>query len=246
MVNGEMKKRAILELLKKEYNRAGRFYGGTPKHALTVKVYLDKFPPTLKLTFEDLTSLLIEMEKEYRGKLKVQPLNDNSVRVKRDYYPVRVNPKTFSREARATKKPSVSEHDGFWCLSLPGQRQLIRVGRVGSLKGELFAIMTENRRWGTFQSVEYVLEELNRRVKDMRTMGNHSPEKIREHLKELNETLYDGCKKRVERIGDWPNTVGIIWGNSLWNAVLRISRGVPTVGFARVAIPTRSKKVAKK
>ncbi len=241
-----MKKRAILELLKKEYSRSSRFYGGTPKHALTIRIHLDKFPSTLKLTLEDLALLLIEIEKEYKGKIKVQPLNGNSVRVKQDYYPVHVNPKTFSREARATKKPSVSKHDGYWCMTLPRKRELIRVGRVGSRKGELFAIMTENRRWGTFESVEYVIEELDYRVTDKRTKGKHFPENIRECLKEINETLYDECKKRVERIGDWPKTVGIILGNSLWNAVLRISRGVQTVGFARVAIPTRMKKKGSK
>jgi hypothetical protein len=242
MINGEMKKRAILDLLKAEYRRASRFHGGAPTHALRVKVYLDKFPLSLDLSLKELGSLLIEIEKEYKGKLKIYPLNSNSTRVKRDHYPVRVKPKTFSFEARQRKKPSVSQHDGFWCLSLPGQRQLLRVGRVGSFKGELFAILTENRRWGTFQSVEYVLDELSSRVNNIRTAGNHSPEKIREHLKEINETLYDECKKRVVRIGDWPNMIGIIWEHALWNAALSIRKGVPVVGFVKAKIPTRIKK----
>ena len=240
-----MKKRAILELLKKEYGRASRFYGGTPTHALTVKIHLDKFPPALRLTSEDLASLLTEeIEKEYKGKLKAGPLNDNNIRVKRDHYPVRVSPKTFSREAPTTKKPTVAQHDGFWCLSLPGQKQLIQAGRKGSFNGELFAILAE--RWGTFQSVEYVLGELEKRVTDPRSKGSHMPEAIRQHLKELNETLHKNGSRRLKRIGDWPTIIGVIWEHALWNAILRISRGVPTVGFAKVAIPTRIKKKVSK
>jgi len=239
-----MKNRAVIEVLQRKYNRTSRFYGGSPKHNITIRVYLDEFPRSLKMTLGELGDTFLEIEKEHKGKIGVLPLNENSTRVKRDFYPVRINPKTFPRVGRSAKKPSVSEHDGFWCLSLPGQKQLIRAGRQGSFNGELFAILAE--RWGSFQSVEYVLGELNRRVKDMRTQGKQSPEQIKEHLKEINETLYKGCERRLKRIGDWPNIIGVIWGHTLWNAILRISRGVPTVGFARVAKPTRTKKITSK
>ena len=245
MVNGdETEKPSILDLLKKEYNRtARRLYNEEPKCALIVRIHLAGIPPKLNLTPKDVKSLLLEIQEEYKGKIEILPLNDNSMRVKRDYYPVRVDPQTLPYEARAAKKPSVYKHNGSWCISLPGEDQPIRVGRIGSGKGELFAIMAGEKRWGTFQSIEHVIRELNLRVKNKRT---YYPEHIRELLKEINETLYAGCKKRVVRIGDWPRTVCIKWGNSLWNAVLRMSRGVPTVGFARVKMPAGSKKITSK
>lgn len=240
-----MKKRAVLDLMRQEYKRASRFYSGKPKHVLTIRVYLDKFPPTLKLTLNDLESILLDIEKDYKGKIKVLPLNDNNVRIKRDHYPVRVNPDTFSYEVRSREKPTITLHDGNWCITLPGKSELIRVGRQGSLNGELFAILAE--RWGTFQSVEYVLAKLEERVTDQRTKGDQMPEIIRKHLKEINETLHKGSGRRLTRIGDWPSMVGVIWGHVLWNAVLRMSRrGVLTVGFAGVKKPTSMKKKASK
>lgn len=240
----EMKKRAVLELIREEYHRASRFYKGVPKHDLTVKVSLGRFPVSLKMALDELASILLEIEKEYRGKINVLPLNANNVRISRDYYPVKIKPNTFTKEPRHAKKPTVILHDGDWCVAIPGQKQLIRAGRKGSFNGELFAILAE--RWGTFQSVDYVLEELDRRVTDPRTKGTQMPEMIRVHLAEINETLSKGGKRRLHRIGDWPRTVGVIWANTLWSAVLRMSRGVLVVGFAKVRKPIRATKKSSK
>lgn len=235
-----MKKRAVLDLLRKNYDRSSRFYHGSPKHTITVNVYVNKFPATLGLTHSELATILLEIEKDYKGKIRVRPLNDNNLRIKLDYYPVEIKPKTFPRDIRPSKKPTITPHDGSYCITPPGQKQLIPVGRIGSLNGELFRIMAE--RWGTFQSVEYVLGELKAKVTDMRTRGYHSPEIIREHLKEINKTLSGGGERRLHRIGDWPRSVGIIFDHFLWTAIVRKSRGVLTVGFAKVAKPTRMKK----
>lgn len=249
-MSNEMKKRAVIEMVKQRYNRASRFYGGTPKHDLTISVYLGEFPGDLKLTLSELTSILFGIEKKYKGTIRIRPLNNNSKRIKRNYYPIVVKPGTFSSEANSSKKPTITLHGGYWCVALPGQDKLIPTGRVGSFNGELFAIL--GVRWGEFQSVENVFEELKTRVTDMRTKGQgyRSPETIKEHLKEINRSLGKGGSRRLKRIGSWSKTanktVGIVWENILWEAVLRISRGVPTVGFARMVKPTRTRKKASK
>lgn len=144
--------------------------------------------------------------------------------------------KTFSRP---TKSPKIILHEGEWCLIIPGRKEYVPIGRQGSLKGELLAVVGAN--WGSVYGIEYVLDELARRVTDRRTVAPDQ-QNISTALKEINRTLGEANVRRVRRIGTAADTIGFAWKHMLWMAALvDTSEGVMVGFLSAKKPPTRIK-----
>ena len=221
-------RRRLMDLATARLKRQGR------RGAACITLRLDSLPTVLQLTLEELGGILQEIVRESHGNITLQGGVDNgSPRVTRHFYTVKVERGAIPRAATTRATPTVVKHENFWCICLPGQSTLVPIGREGSLKGELFGVLGEDR-WGKFQTTDHVREKLAQEVTH-RGMQNPSDTQLLDALREINETLYDHTKLRVTRIGDLPDTIGIFLKNFLhrspYKAVMLVYRQKLRVGI---------------
>src|SRR3989344_5454010 len=148
----EMQKRAVVDRLKEKYLRAARTPMLKHQEEVSIELSTEDFPRNLRLSFERLGTILLEIEQEYGQRIMARPPSGRS---RSEYYRVEVNANAFPTELLA-EKYTVSRHDGFYCLTLPGETTMHPIGRIGSLKGELFA--TLSNRLGKTINVEGLLD----------------------------------------------------------------------------------------
>jgi hypothetical protein len=230
----EMIKRSARELIRQSYEKDSRPYGGRPKHALRINVYIDAFPKDQKVTKDDLEVALLAIESGSKGKMKVLPFNNISLRVKRAFYPARVTPGAFPPEAIITGKPNVTDNGKDHGMILPGDTTFIPIGRIGSLQGELFALVGDT--WDTprrLSGEDGVIAILQGSVEDMRTKGDITDLQIEQAVRGINERMFAGARRRIRLIHGDNDTV-----HMTWKMYIRSYRGVKRVGFFLSRIPT--------
>ena len=197
----------------------------------TIQLRVADLPAVSRLSFRELGLILNEITEENRRGITVEAANDGSPRVsvRNSYYPVKVSRRIVTHEVASVARPTTTLHDGQWCLVMPGQQDLIPVGRRGSLKGELLDILVA--RWGQLQSIEHVREMLAERVTDQRTQ-NQSIKQLEYALREINGSLHPGVRRRLRRLGTLPNDIGIIWRKYIvYSAVMVTHKGRTRVGL---------------
>lgn len=235
----EMKKRGVLDRLKEKYIRAVRTGRLRNPESVTLELALNDFPRALRLTLDALGAILLEIEHENNERITVGPLNGGSTRTRREYYPVQVSSAAFPAELLTEVRPTVSEHDNNWCITLPGQTVMHPIGRVGSLKGELFAVM--GRNMGHTMGVDELLQLAGRGVTDPRTEDPDMAD-VSVALREINRTMHAAIRRRMHLRDGGPHRVRIVWKHMLWNAILFARRGRMMVGIVRGENPPTRRK----
>lgn len=234
----EMKKRAVLDRLKEKYIRAARTPTLKNQENISLELSVDDFRRTLHLTNEELGTILLEIEHDYNERITARPHGGRS---RREYYDVEVNATAFPAELLA-EKYTLSRHDGYWCLTLPGETEMRPIGSVGSLKGELFAVLS--RRLGKTMNVEELPGIAGQGVRNMRT---ERPEmrQIRNALREINETMHGAVGRRFRLTPPGARIAQVQWKkmqNYLWNAMIYRSRGRWRVGVLKGENPPSRRK----
>ncbi|OGG50424.1 hypothetical protein A2704_05815 [Candidatus Kaiserbacteria bacterium RIFCSPHIGHO2_01_FULL_54_36b] len=224
-----MKKRAVLERLKEKYIRAARTPMLRNQSELTIELSPDDFPRNSDINYEQLGQALLSIEDDYSRMITIEP---PSRRSRREYYRVKVSANAFPEELISKVKFTVVRHDGYWCLVLPGEGVMHRIGRVGSLKGELFAAL--GRRIGTTINPEALPEIVRASVTDPRTDDADMTE-IRNALREINRTMHAEIRRRLHLAPRGPHVEVVLrkMENLIWNADIRFTRGQWRVGIVK-------------
>lgn len=201
---------------------------------ITVHLRLKAFPRALRLGLDELGGILHELGERHRGLIRVGELNNGSTRVRAHFFPVTISEQAFPEVTVTKNSFRVVDNGEYWGIRLTGSDTVHRVGRKGSLKGELFRILGSLSRGATL-SVDVLLERLGGRVTDLRTQ-NPRYQAIENALREINETVHAAVQRRFTRTGERGLNIGIILEKRpLMSWYLDITRygGVPRVGFKK-------------
>lgn len=237
-MNEEIKKRTVVDRIKKGYIAACRASGVEVSAGVDIPLYEDDLPKGLGINFDELGTIILAIEKDqkYEDKIRLETFDDDGggkSRHGQGYYRIHVSHGLFPRGPLANKKPKIFLVKGWWTISLNGKKE-VSIAKQGTLAGELLGVLGES--WGTTRKLDAVLDLLRERVTNKATEGRPTELQITNAMKEINRPL----KKR-----NHPGIMLIRKSNSLgatWKFMLDIRSKESKVGFSDSKKPTTLKK----
>lgn len=217
LMDKELKKRAVVRVLREAYDRECRKVKAALLPTVTVRIYAEDLPIECEITYSELGSILLDIEKDkrFKGNIIVDApaavrsrqsflLPDEKEiaqqRIGKSFYDVQITMNAFPEKKRSNTRPEISLERNKWTLSIPNDKK-IPMFHKGTLAGELLA--TLGQTWGVKKMKGDILDELARRVTNQATNGRPTDAQVTNSMKQINVQLKErGCEKRIRIFKD--------------------------------------------